>query len=73
MKVKSKANLFVVLFLQVGWILMYTLAFYILMGSLMFQPVFFIMYLVTAILLDIFLFIPMQVNVLGAKNVSYSL
>ena len=73
MKTKSETNSFVIVCIQVGWFLMYSLAFYILMGSLMFQPVFFIMYLVTAILLDIFLFIPMQVNVLGAKNVSYSL
>lgn len=70
---KVKSNPFVVFFLQIGWLLMYTLAFYILMGALMFQPIFFIMYLATAVLLDIFLFIPLQVNVLGAKGVSYSL
>ena len=52
---------------------MYSLAFYILMGSLMFQPLFFLLYITVGVLLDVYLFIPFQVNALGAKTVSYTL
>ena len=73
MKTKSETNPFVIVCIQVGWFLMYFLAFYILMGSLMFQPLFFLLYITVGILLDVYLFIPFQVNVLGAKTVSYTL
>ncbi len=73
MKTKSETNPFVIVCIQVGWFLMYSLAFYILMGSLMFQPLFFLLYITVGILLDVYLFIPFQVNVLGAKTVSYTL
>ncbi len=73
MKTKSETNPFVIICIQVGWFLMYSLVFYILMGSLMFQPLFFLLYITVGILLDVYLLIPFQVNVLGAKTVSYTL